>query len=49
MELDVFRAFAAHPKVQQDLGDVTRRIAQGEYSRSSAILSALFVVLAQQQ
>lgn len=49
MELDVFRAHASHPQVQQALGDVTRKVAQGQYPRSSAVLSALFVMLAQSQ
>lgn len=49
MELHVFRTHAAHPQVHQALGEVTRKVAEGLYPRSSDVLSALFVMLAQNQ
>lgn len=47
METSVFGKFVSHPKVQQDLGEVCKKIAVGQYPKSSAILSSIFVMLAQ--
>ena len=47
MELEIFRKYAGQAKVQQDLGEMCEKIAAGKYRKSSAILSALFVMLAQ--